>query len=182
MNKVKLIIPSEKYLQSYFLACKEYKAGIANPYIAHDPDKYHEWKQSIFIDYENQRNGRGLSPGHVPSTTFWLVNEDEYIGTGNIRHSLTDALARFGGHIGYVIKNSKQNLGYGTELLRMLLCETNALGINPVLMTCDKANIASIRVMEKNDAVLADIIENIIDGKPRLTCRYWVNTHNKSGV
>lgn len=43
-----------------------------------------------------------------------------------------------------------------------------------ILLTCKDDNYGSIAVIEKNGGVLQDKIENVVDGKKRLTRRYWI--------
>ena len=49
--------------------------------------------------YKDERLGIGLPTGFVPSTAYWVVEKNEWIGMGNIRHCLTGSIERFGGHI-----------------------------------------------------------------------------------
>ena len=90
-----------------------------------------------------------------------------------IRHRLNDALARRGGHIGYGVRYSEWNRGYGTQMLTLALEKAKEMRISPVLITCNDDNLASARVMEKNGFVLRDKIIVTNDGKDFLTRRYW---------
>ena len=172
----KLVIPSEEYLPSYLEACRDFKRLSLTLFSLHDPDTFDEWRHTIFQGFVNQRLGKGLPDGYVPASTFWLVGGGEFIGVGNIRHRLTENLALFGGHIGYAIRPEKWGLGYGTLLLRFLLSEAAALGIERALLTCNERNVASARVMEKNGGVYQDTIDNVVDGVPLRTKRYWIQT------
>jgi len=174
MKNPKLIIPCEKYLQSYLNACFEFKEHHVNVYHFHDPDTFDDWKSTIFENMEDFRLGKHLPERYVPASTFWLVEENEFIGAGSIRHSLTPALERFGGHIGYAVRYSKWNQGYGVIQLQLLLQEAKKIGLDKVLLTCNEDNIASARVMEKNGGIYWDTIENTIDGIFRKTKRYWI--------
>ena len=175
MENVKLILPCEEYLQSYLEACREYKEHNVATYSFHDPDKFDEWKDIIFQRYADYRKGLNLEPGWVPGTTFWLVEDGEFIGMGGVRHRLNEGLERFGGHIGYGIRYSKWNKGYGTLQLKLLLQEAAKLGISRVLITCNDDNIGSARVIEKNGGKHWDTIDNTIDGVFRRTRRYWID-------
>src|SRR5258708_2141529 len=53
-----------------------------------------------FEAYVAQRRGVRERWG-VPSTLFWYVSGEHYLGTLVVRHSLTPELAEAGGHIGY---------------------------------------------------------------------------------
>ena len=178
MTNPKLVIPTQDYLKSYLEACHEFKTAKIL-FSAHDPDTFEEWKNIIFEKYTNDRLGIHLPEGYVPSSTYWLVEDGEFIGLGNIRHSLTPALEKFGGHIGYAIRPSKWNRGYGTIQLMLLLQEAFSLGIDRALVTCDNDNVASYRVMEKNGGIYQDTVENTIDGQSRQTRRYWLPTKPK---
>jgi predicted acetyltransferase len=137
--------------------------------------------RTLLQRYHDQSLGIGLPPGYVPATTFWLVAGDEWIGIGNIRHRLTPELERFGGHIGYAIRYSRWNMGYGTLQLRLLLAEARRLGFKRALITCSRGNIGSARVIEKNGGVLENIVDNVIDGQRIETCRYWGDLRGPEG-
>jgi predicted acetyltransferase len=106
--------------------------------------------------------------GIVPSTTLWYVDGDEYLGRLSIRHELTEFLHEQGGHIGYDVRPSARRRGHATAMLKAALPVTHALGIDPVLVTCDVDNVASRKVIEAGGGVLED--ERV--GK----LRFWVPT------
>lgn len=81
-------------------------------------------------------------------------------------------MSRYGGHIGYGVRFSRWNQGFGTQMLALALEEANKLGLSKVLITCDDDNIGSARVMEKNGFLLSDKVENTVDGRSILTRRY----------
>lgn len=174
MNTLKLVLPCEEYLNSYLGACIEFKEHNVTRYDLHNPDYFNDWKNTIFDTFYDTRNGINLRDGYVPCTTFWLVDNNEFIGTGDIRHRLTEKLEKFGGHIGYAIRYSKWNQGYGTKQLELLVNEASKLDLKKVLLTCNENNIASARVIEKNSGLYLDTIENIIDGAQQYSKRYWI--------
>ncbi len=175
MQNIRLITPSDKYLGGYLEACKlAREKGVAHQYAMHNPDTFQEWKDTIFTKYEELRRGENLPEGFVPESVFWLVNDTEFLGAGSIRHRLTEKLEKFGGHIGYGINPNHWRKGYGTYQLELLLEEAKKLEIPRVLLTCDTENAASWRVMEKNGAVLQDVTEILVNDKPRVTRRYWI--------
>lgn len=167
---ISLIEPSEKYLKSYIEAYDEYEDNHIITYAFDDARSY-----DIFEKYDNYKNERNLKPNRVGADYFWLVddNQDVFIGEICIRHNLTSELLRYGGHIGYGIRYSEWNKGYGTVMLRLALEKAKKMGISKVLITCDDDNSASAKVMEKNDMVLRDKVENIIEGHKIITRRYW---------
>ena len=167
---MKLVMPSQKYYQSYMDAAAEYRA--------HNVTSYHFLDKcgcGPFEYIDNSRTGSNLPAGYVKATYLWLVDANEFIGEVSIRHELTDALLRFGGNIGYGIRYSHWNRGLGTMMLSEALdYAQNELSLNRVLVTCNESNAGSARVIEKNGGILQDKITNVIDGVERLTRRYWI--------
>ncbi len=167
IHSMELVDPSMAYAVSFEEAIAEFKSdyihgfNIGTPFtdIASAIGKMQQYAQGI-----------DLPDGWVPCSTYWFVENNECIGIVNIRHQLSPYLEQRGGHIGYSIRPSKQKQGYGTELLRLSLLKTKELGIDRVLLTCDKENIGSRRVIEKNAGKLQDIIE--IDGESVM--RFWI--------
>lgn len=106
--------------------------------------------------------------GWVPGTTWWWVEKDEFLGRICLRHRLTPRLRTMGGHIGYDVRPSARRQGHATAMLAAVLPEAHAMGIDPALVTCDVANIASKRVIEANGGTLDDEFEGKL--------RFWVPT------
>lgn len=167
---VKLVKPSKKYIESYIQAFEEYKEHNIQSYGLSDATNLDILKK--FDDYRNERN---LKPGRVGAHFFWLVDDekDYFIGEISIRHRLNEALKRYGGHIGYCVRFSEWNKGFGTLMLELALKEAKTIGLSKILITCNDDNVGSARVMEKNGFVLGDKIENNFDGESFITRRYW---------
>jgi predicted acetyltransferase len=106
--------------------------------------------------------------GHVPGTTLWWVDGEEFLGRLAIRHRLNERLRRVGGHIGYWIRPSARRQGHATAAFRHGLAYANRLGIDPALVTCDEDNVGSRRIIEGAGGVFDQQI-----GVKRL---YWVPT------
>lgn len=148
---LQLVKPDKKYLPSICEAIKEYKEHpskfeimAVNKMIAaqNNMDEY-------FVSTENDSKGLNLRLGFVAHTVFWLVSDNEYIGTFNLRHSLSDSLKQIGGHIAYQIRPSKQRQGYAYKGLKICLKKAAELGIEQVLITCKEDNFASYGLMCK---------------------------------
>ena len=169
INEIKLVYPSEKYLKSYKKAYKEYIKNNITTYNLDDPDKVDVIKKS-----ENYRYSIDLPEGFVPQITYWLVENNEFIGQIGLRPKINDFLLNYGGHIGYFVKYSKWNKGYGTKMLSLVLERAKKLGLKKVLITCDDNNFGSSRVIEKNGGILENKVKNNIKGKEILTRRYWI--------
>lgn len=158
--------PEGKYLRSYMEAYDEFQAMGVSTFGLTDARAC-----DIFEKFENYRLERNLKPDRVGSDSYWLVDDekDYFIGEIHVRHRLNDTLRLRGGHIGYAIRYNEWGKGYGTEMLRLALPKAKARGVTKALITCNDANVASARVMEKNGFVLEDkvVAERI------LTRRYW---------
>ena len=137
-------------------------AGLANV------KSFDEWLM------RSERNGceETVMPGLVPESTFLAIRaeDDQMVGIINVRHRLNDFLFSFGGHIGYGIRPGERGKGYATEMLALALEECRKLGLDRVLLTCDRDNPASANVMLKNSAVL----ENEVDEDGTIVQRYWI--------
>jgi predicted acetyltransferase len=110
----------------------------------------------------------------VPETILWYVEGDEFLGAVSVRHRLNNVLAAWGGHVGYAVRPSARGNGYASAMLAGMLdhCRTE-LPLDRVMLTVNTKNPASIRVIEKNGAVLQDTIPHPwIEGDEGR--RYWI--------
>jgi predicted acetyltransferase len=99
----------------------------------------------------DQSKGIDLPEGFIANSTFWLLNqEQEVVGVSNLRHALTPKLEHEGGHIGYGIRPSQRGKGYGHTILEKTLNKAWELGLDKVLLSCTKQNLASNKVIIKN--------------------------------
>lgn len=126
-----------------------------------------------FDSYVEHLEVREPKAGMVPDSVFFLldVDRDRLLGAVNIRHSLNDYLLQFGGHIGDGIRPSERRKGYATEMIRLALMECKKLGIDRVLMICDKDNIASAKSIIKNGGILE---KEFVDEDGKTEQRYWI--------
>ena len=172
---MKFINPSKEYLKSYYEGCVEMWNNIHNNYIIHNPNDYDKWKDTIFTDFSNQEKGINLPDGYVPSVTYWIVSENEYIGSINIRLKLNDNLKFYGGHIGIAIKPSKQNNIYGYKAWLWAYKKAKELNISPILVTCYKSNVSSKRLLTSKYSNYYKVEEDTIEenGTPHEIMRFW---------
>lgn len=121
---------------------------------------------------EDHRTGVNLPTGYVPATFLAADVAGQLVGRTSIRHRLNDFLTREGGHIGYGVLPGHRRRGYGTGILRQSLIVARAIGIGPVLVTCDDDNLGSIRIIESCGGRLESRATSTVDG--RLVRRYWI--------
>jgi predicted acetyltransferase len=172
---MQLVSPTARYKESFLLAMEEYQKIKATDrlfvYTLNLKDLKKNFRSHLH-QLSDEAIGKNLPKGYVPQTTFWLIDNDTFIGTAIIRHRLTDKLLREGGHIGYDIRPSKRKKGYGKKLLRLLLPKARELGITRALITCDATNLGSKKIIEANGGEFENSVETC-EGKPR-KLRYWI--------
>lgn len=166
---MQLVKPTKEFEESWHEALLEFQAegrkGFWN--WKKEPTNLEDY---ILLTSQNAK-GENVPDGWVPSSTFWLVDNGAFVGHANLRHTLNDFLKEIGGHIGYYIRPSARGKGYGTKILELALLEAKKIGLQKVLVSCDEDNIASKRVIEKNNGQLLG--KAINDGKPIL--RFWID-------
>jgi len=137
------------------------------PYAIHRVD-YHD-----FAYYCEHLEVKNRQAGQVPDSTFFCLDEErnKMVGAVNIRHYLNDALLLNGGHIGDGVRPSERRKGIATKMIALALEECRKLGIERVLMVCDKENIGSAKSIQNNGGVLEN--EVVVDGV--VEQRYWIN-------
>lgn len=179
---LQLIKPQQKYLSDVYEAVAEYKSAPSE-YEIHAVSKMIEAADddfaSYFINTENESLGVALKPGYVAHTVYWLVEDDKYIGTFDLRHKLTPYLEKIGGHIAYQIRPLAQRKGYGYKGLKLCLEYARKKGIERALVTCEEDNICSYGVMHKMmlDMGGTEILPYTKDGI--VNRRVWINTQKR---
>lgn len=103
----------------------------------------------------------------VPSTIFWYVAGEHYLGTLVIRHRLTPELLIVGGHIGYHVVAPWRRQGHATRMLGAGLTEARARGVARALLTCSPDNHPSRRVIEANGGRLDEQLGDEL--------RFWID-------
>jgi len=115
--------------------------------------------------------------GKVPDTTLFCLDEERniFVGAVNIRHYLTEEMRLNGGHIGDGVRPSERRKGVATQMIGLALEECKKLGIDRVLMVCDKENIGSAKSIKNNGGVLEN--EVVVNGVTEQ--RYWIENGEK---
>jgi predicted acetyltransferase len=125
--------------------------------------------------------GRNLASMHVPMTSYWLVRGERIVATCRLRHRLNEVLIQHGGHIGYDARPDERCRGHATRILAMVLEKARQMGLTRVMVTCDKDNAASARVIQKNGGVLDRESWWEANGAKVRIQIYWIDLRPGSG-
>lgn len=142
-------------------------AANETPYINWDGD---------FEDYLARMRvlakGENIPDGDVPRHTYFLMCGEKIIGRSEIRRELNAELENKGGHIGADIRRSERKKGFGTLILKLTLEKAKELGLEKVLLSCDKNNVASAKTIEKCGGVFDK--EILHDEMGTASFHYWI--------
>lgn len=171
---LKLIKLTEAYEEQLGEMIDEWKADQEFHHTNRSPWAVFKNDHHDFAYYLEHLEVKDDREGLVPDSVFFLLDEDRnrLLGAVNIRHYLNDHLLKEGGHIGDGIRPSERRKGYATEMVRLALIECKKLGIDRVLMTCDKENIGSAKSIIKNGGVLEN---EFINEDGNIEQRYWID-------
>ena len=170
-GKTKLVEPCEELREAYIEYAREFQAAEED-YIHGSGLKLTDDFGQFLQTLRDHSKGINLPEGWVPGSTYWLVREGRVLGVSNLRHDLTEFLRHEGGHIGYSVRPTERSKGYATLMVKLVLEKARALGLERVLITCDKDNVASARVIQKNGGELDS--ETISKRRGKLKQRYWI--------
>lgn len=167
--KLRLIKGSSQYQKEIIDMLDEWNASGESivPYAIRRVD-YHDFEQ-----YCESLEVKDASGKLVPDSTFFCLDEARNIVVGavNIRHYLNESLLLNGGHIGDGVRPSERRKGIATRMIALALDECRKLGLERVLMVCNKENIGSAKSIQNNGGVLEN--EVVVDGV--VEQRYWIN-------
>lgn len=161
-----------EYIQEFIDAGSEIVNGSGGLDSHLMKDGYEAWLE----EEERRSDVSRKEPGEVNASTFFYVREDDdrILGMVNIRYGLNEFLFHEGGHIGYSIRPSEQGKGYATQMLHQALWFCRFIGLEKVLVVCDKNNIASARVIQKCGGILEN--EFYSEHYKEVLQRYWIST------
>lgn len=166
---MRLIKPTKQYEQSWKNTIREFEEeGISGFWNL--PKKPTDLDEYIELTEKNSRGEYVPNGWTVPTSTYWLIDNEEIVGHVNIRHELNERLEKRGGHIGYAIRPSARKKGYGIKILELGLLQAKELGLHRLLITCHDTNIPSQKIIERNGGIFSD--EIVFEGE-RIQ-RYWV--------
>lgn len=166
---IKLIAPDISYQQSYHRYIQELGDEERYPFpLDFDYQDFPAYLSRL----KEIEQGINLPTGYVPSSTYWLVQNDELIGVSNLRHSLNDSIRHAGGHIGLSIRPSQRRKGLSKTLLQLTIGKAKAMGIETVHIHCYRHNAASARMIRACGGVLESEVILNQGPEPEIIQRY----------
>ena len=166
--------PSERLFRSFQQSMLEWEgahqdgAGIRDAALLATEGGFARWVTQLRAE-EDVPAGDGF----VTCSYYWMVQDDEYLGSIALRHEFNDFLRCYGGHIGYSVRPSARGRGLATRALRGVLRIAHQRGLAEVLLTCDAQNLGSRRVIEGNGGRFEN---EVSDAAGRVFQRFWIST------
>lgn len=175
MSASKLVRPDIAYKDSFLEALDEYYQEGRYHYLKKLDlnEGFDKFVGNLNIELDHHYETFQEWVNIVPETVAWLVKDDAYIGTIEIRHRLNWHLEKWGGHIHFIIRPSRRRQSFGKRILLKAIPIANYLGIEKALLTVDPANQAAIRTVESCGAVLEDELPTTDQFPARR--RYWLD-------
>ena len=171
---LQLIKRSPEYAEGYKAYCQEYYDHNIVFFRSSNP-KYLEdgWFERTKDWYG--RKERGLVEGQPVSFHYWAIDDGRFIGEFQLRTEFSQKVMLDIGSIGYAVRVSEWNKGYGTQILRRGLAISKEHGMEKVLLIINEQNTASIHICEKLGGELWDTMERYNESEGRhLVRRYWI--------
>ncbi|NOU98524.1 GNAT family N-acetyltransferase [Paenibacillus planticolens] len=170
---VRLVKPSANYKDEYISFYEDWKSSGEDmvPWVV-EKDPY-DFAVMLNFLYSQDSEDKIIDESFVPHSTYWLINDDlqKIIGVVNVRHKLNVKLLNSGGHIGYGIRPSERRKGYASALLALSLELTKKLGLEKVLLVCDKDNYASEKTILKNGGRFES---EYVEDNGNIVRRFWI--------
>ena len=155
---MKCIFPNEDYKDKAIEFINEFYtynsningSGALDRYL--NESSYEKWIEKVISDIDIAN----IEGGRVPAFSYFYIREtdNKIIGMINIRLALNDFLRNEGGHIGYCIRPTERKQHYATNMLNEALAYCKIIGLNNIIVSCDKSNIASANVIKNCCGIL----------------------------
>ena len=153
---MKLVDPCIEYKNEYIKFVKEVRKNneVESSYtfeISFLKHRFHEFL--AYLEYISKYPKGEIV---IPMKHYWVVEDEQIVGRVTIRSNSDEKLFKYIGNIGYIIAPSRRKNGYGSRMLELAKKKAGELVYKEILITCDKNNIASKKIIEKNGGVFIE--------------------------
>ncbi|MDE7224622.1 MAG: GNAT family N-acetyltransferase [Acetatifactor sp.] len=134
-------------------------------------EKYEDMEKWLEMVYRQEKEEE---PGKVPSHVYLAIRQPDkkLVGIIDLRHHIDHPiLGLWGGHMGYSVRPGERGKGYAREMLRLNLENCRRRGMDKVMVTCSRDNVASERTILGCGGVFEK--EVLVDGD--WVRRYWIS-------
>lgn len=174
MEPIKLILPSEEYLDqvwAYRRECLDAGSSMDGCGPLRRAESAAQW----LADVRAYTDPATLPEGKVIATQFLAVRESDgqLVGMLQVRHYFNEYLEQYAGHIGYSVRPSERRRGCAKEMLRLALPFCKGIGIDRVLISCEPSNEGSRRTILANGGVYEKTVHE--PGADIDLERYWIS-------
>lgn len=172
MEKLRLLRPAPQYARELADFRRELlEAGDADSFAGCSRlEQYEDMKEWMEMVWRQEQEAE---PGKVPSHVYLAVRQQDgrLVGIIDLRHHIDHpVLGLWGGHIGYSVRPGERGRGYAREMLRLNLEKCRERGLEKVLVTCSRGNLASERTILACGGVFEREVR--VDGE--WIRRYWI--------
>ena len=148
-NELTFTEPKRKYYGEYVKACREaiaYGDGEWMPFKEKELKYFRFFAPSMF---RRLKTGKGLPEGYHATRTYWCMMDGEFVGECQLRSISGGEDAKNIGHIGYSVKPSLRNKGFGQKILAFAVNRLAGEGVYPIFASCRRENTVSLHCLSK---------------------------------
>lgn len=166
-----LVHPTMEHEEAFNEMVTEFEKANERVYPRTLRQKEFDYK-SLLIKLQSFSSAESCPSQYVPSDTYFLVNKhNRLLGGITIRHYLNEQLFKFDGNIGYGVRPTERRKGYASKMLKMVLAICRDMGMERVLVTCNKDNIASAKTIAENGGIFEN---EMTEDNGNIVMRYWI--------
>lgn len=179
-GELELVFPTEEYKEKVMDYLKEHldngEKVLNGAGGLERVDSFEEWLKKIKNDTDKEK----VPEGRVPAWLYLAIRKTDkkMVGVVQVR-LLNEKLWKTFGNIGDGVRPTERKKGYVTEIIRLALIKAKEIGLNRVLMSCDKTNIGSKKSIINNGGVLEN---EYVDEDGNVEERYWISLKKRSVV
>ena len=157
MDQLMLLKPGKEYAEGIFryrnafIIAGDPMDGTGSLYRIPDPD--------IWLDQVTDLSRPETTPEDWVTTSQYICvrpYDNKLVGMIQLRHSLNEYLAQYGGHVEFSVLPEERGKGYATWMLKNTLRYARDFAINRLILAVEPKNAAGKRVIEKNGGVFMD--------------------------